>query len=174
MIGGKALSCLARFSIIPSTWWWWQENEYQLHHSLDHSILFSRLDDWFGVTGNALDWFISYLTGRCDTTHLGDLPSRINLPFGVPQGSVFGSLLFTFYTTQHSHINSGYAISHHLYADNSQLYVSSASSDSASTLSNLWLCLASAQSWMSMNKLKLNQTKQYSLLSGTNRRGAYI
>ena len=32
--------------------------------TIDHAVLLSRLDDWFGVTGKALDWFKSYLTGR--------------------------------------------------------------------------------------------------------------
>ena len=31
---------------------------------IDHTILLRRLDDWFGVTGKALDWFKSYMTGR--------------------------------------------------------------------------------------------------------------
>ena len=29
--------------------------------AIDHIILLRRLDDWFGVTGKALDWFESYL-----------------------------------------------------------------------------------------------------------------
>ena len=32
--------------------------------TIDHTIRLRRLDDWFGVTGKALDWFKSYLTGR--------------------------------------------------------------------------------------------------------------
>ena len=31
--------------------------------TIDHTILLSRLDDWFGVTEKALNWFKSYLTG---------------------------------------------------------------------------------------------------------------
>ena len=32
--------------------------------TINHTFLLRRLDDWFGVTGKALDWFKSYLTGR--------------------------------------------------------------------------------------------------------------
>ena len=32
--------------------------------TLDHDILLSRLCNFYGITGNALDWFRSYLTGR--------------------------------------------------------------------------------------------------------------
>ena len=38
----------------------------------DHTILLRRLDDWFGVTGKALDWFKSYLTGRSQRIGLGE------------------------------------------------------------------------------------------------------
>ena len=31
---------------------------------IDHNILLSRLCNVYGITGNALDWFRSYLTGR--------------------------------------------------------------------------------------------------------------
>ena len=125
--------------------------------TIDHTILLRRLDDWFGVGGKALDWFKSYLTGRSQRIKLGNcLSSKSDLSFGVPQGSVLGPLLFTLYTTPLSSLISGYSIPHHLYADDSQLYISFSSSDSAVALNGLQLCLASVQSWMSTNKLKLN------------------
>ena len=40
--------------------------------TIDHTILLSRLDYWFGVTGEVLNWFKSYLTGRCQMIKLGD------------------------------------------------------------------------------------------------------
>ena len=105
--------------------------------TIDHTILLRRLGNWFGVSGKALDWFKSYLTGRSRRIKLGNyLPSRSDLSFGVPQGSVLGPLLFTPYTTPPSSQISRHAIPHHLYADYSQLYVSFSSGD----------CLASVQS----------------------------
>ena len=32
--------------------------------TIDHSILIERLSLWYGITGTALNWFLSYLTGR--------------------------------------------------------------------------------------------------------------
>ena len=62
-----------------------------------------------------------------------------------------------------------HAIPHHLYADDSQLYVSFASGDSAATLNGLQSCLTSVQSWMSTKKLKLNPYKTEFLLIGNER-----
>ena len=101
----------------------------------DHTILLRRLEEWFGVTGKALDWFKSYLTGRCQRSRLGDcLSSKADLKFRVPQGSVRGPLLFTLYTTPMSSMICEHAIPHHLYADDSQLYVFFASGDSVAAL----------------------------------------
>ena len=138
--------------------------------TIDHTILLSRLDDWFGVTGKALNWFKLYLTGRCQRIKLGDcLYSKGDLKFGVPQGSVLGPLPFTLYTTPLSSMIFEHTIPYHLYADDSQLYVSFASGDSAAALNGLQSCLASVQSWMSTNKLKLNPDKTEFLLIGNER-----
>ena len=59
---------------------------------------------------------------------------------------------------------SEHAIPHHLYADDSQLYVPLASGDSAAALSGWQTCLASIHSWMSTIKLKLNPDKTEFLL----------
>ena len=69
------------------------------------------------------------------------------------KGSGLGPLLFTLYTTPLSSMISGHTIPHHLYAADSQLYVSFASGDSAAALNGLQLCFASVHSWMWMNKL---------------------
>ena len=129
-----------------------------------------RGDDWFGVTGKAVDWFKSYLTGACQRIRMGDcLSSKADLKFGVRQGSVLGPLLFMLYTTPLSSMIFEHAIPHHLYADDSQLYVSFASGDSAAALNGLQSCLASVQSWMSTNKLKVNPDKTEFLLIGNER-----
>ena len=52
---------------------------------------------------------------------------------GVPQGSVLDLLLFTLYTTPLSSMICEHDIPHHLYADDSQMYVSFASGDTDST-----------------------------------------
>ena len=59
------------------------------------TILLRRLTDRVRVIGKALNWFKLYLTGRCQRIQLDDcLSSKPDLPFGVPQGSVLGPLLY--------------------------------------------------------------------------------
>ena len=135
--------------------------------TIDHTILLRRLDDWFGVSGKAPEWFKSYLTCRSQRIKLGNcLSSKSDLSFEVPQRSVLGPLLFTLYTTPLSSLISGHSIPHHLYADDSQLYISFSSGNSAATLNGLQSCLAAVQSWMLTNKLKLNPDKTEFLLIG--------
>ena len=120
-----------------------------------------------GLLRRHSNWFESYLTGRCQRIKLGEcLSSKADLKFGVPQGSVLGPLVFTFYTTPLSSMIVEHAIPHHLYADDSQLYVSFASGVSAAALNSLQSCLASVQSWTSTNKMKLNPDKTEFLLIG--------
>ena len=94
---------------------------------------------------------------------LGD--SKADLPFGVPRGSVLGSLLFTLYTTPMSSMISGHTIPT-IYSDDSQLYVAFASGDSAAALNGLQSLLASVPSWMSMTQLKLNPDESEFLIIG--------
>ena len=125
---------------------------------------------WFGVSGKALDWFKSYLTGRCQGIRLGGrLSSKSDITFGVPEVSVLGPLLSTLYTALFSSLISGHAIPHHLYADDSQLYVSVSSGDSAAALNGLQSYLASSSPGCSTNKLQLNPDKTEFLLIGNER-----
>ena len=144
--------------------------------TIDHTILLIRLDNWFGVSGKALNWFKSYLTDRSQRIKLGNcLSSKSDLSFGVPLGSVLGPLLFTLYTTPLSSLISGHATPYHLYADDSQLYISFSSGDSAAALNGLQSCLASVQSWMSTNKLKLNPDKtEFLLVWNERQRSKYL
>ena len=53
----------------------------------------------YGITGDALDWFRSYLTGRIQHVVIDDAVSGDQeLGFGVPQGSVLGPKIYCMYT----------------------------------------------------------------------------
>ena len=78
----------------------------------------------YGITGNALDWFKSYLTGRIQRVVIEDSVSVDHeLDFGVPQGSVLGPRIYCMYTKPVSDIIQRHGLSHHSYADDTQLYM---------------------------------------------------
>ena len=88
--------------------------------TVDHNILVTRLRHLVGLRGTALHWFKSYLTGRTMSVSLGDsVSSSAPLPYGVPQGSILGPLLFSLYLLPLGSILRRYGISFHFYADNS-------------------------------------------------------
>ena len=65
--------------------------------TVDHNILQSKLEH-YGVRGVSNNWFRSYLTNRRQYVSINGSDSKlIGVNIGVPQGSVFGPLLFLVY-----------------------------------------------------------------------------
>ncbi len=74
---------------------------------IDHSILLSRLQQWTGITGTALDWFPSYLSDRSCSVAIDDyVSSSAQVMCGVPQGSILGPILFSLYMLPLSSLSS--------------------------------------------------------------------
>jgi hypothetical protein len=135
--------------------------------TIDHSILIHRLSSWFGFNGKVLSWLTSYLSSRNFVVNINSTMSdQFSLNQGVPQGSVLGPLLFILYTTPLSSLISDSSVSHHLYADDTQLFISFAASDFSANILHLQTTIDLVSNWMSSNLLSLNQTKTEFLLIG--------
>ena len=136
--------------------------------TIDHKILVSRLSKRIGVSGTALDWFQSYLEGWTSRVEIaGNLSKPITANFGLPQGSVVGPIGYSIYTLPVGDIARDHGVNYHVYADDTQLYVSFDPSDPLELENGLTVlqnCIKDIRIWMSVNKLKLNESKLNSLL----------
>ena len=130
--------------------------------TIDHDILLARLCNVYGITGNALDWFRSYLTGRIQRVVIEySVSVDQELDFGVPQGSVLGPIIYCTYTKPVSDIIQRHGLSHHSYADDTQLYMTMDhfNNDWRDGLARIELCVSEIREWMNKNMLKLNDDK---------------
>ena len=65
--------------------------------SVSHDILIRKLEK-YGIKGEVLKLFVSYLEERFQFVEIDKIKSTLNLiEFGVPQGSILGPLLFLIY-----------------------------------------------------------------------------
>ena len=86
--------------------------------TIDHATLLDVLQHRLGISGTALEWFKSYLSGRTLFVAMGSEHSTpVSLQCGVPQGSVLGPLLYTIYTLPLGDMLRNAGVSYHLYAD---------------------------------------------------------
>ena len=69
--------------------------------TVNHSLLLQKLKNFYGLSGNVLSWFKSYLSGRSFSVSIGKYRSnKCFLRIGVPQGSILGPILFILYTKE--------------------------------------------------------------------------
>ena len=119
------------------------------------------------MSGTALSWFNSYLTGRSYFVNLANCDSdKHNICSGIPQGSILGPLLFSLYILPLGELISKHGVNFHFYADDTQLYLSVAPDD-PNALDPLLACLSSIKCWMNENFLKLNEDKTEVLIIGS-------
>lgn len=130
--------------------------------TIDHNILLSRLES-LGVKGPPLQWVLSYLSCRNQSVSIGNtLSSAVDLPFGVPQGSVLGPIFFTIYASPVIEIARHHNLNVHTYADDTQLYLSfdvNKPKEEDLARQRIENCISDIRSWMTKNKLKLNDDK---------------
>ena len=136
-------------------------------NTIDNSFLINYLQYWYGIDGVVLKWVQSYLNSRKQQIKIdGHLSDAFQLPDGVPKGSVLGHSFFTLYATPLSSVISKFNVTHHLYADDTQIYLELDSRDFDSSITELINCLEAVQAWMGIDKLKLNPDKTEFIVIG--------
>ena len=125
--------------------------------TVDHAILLQKLCH-YGIGGNALKWFTSYLSNRRQyVTYNGVVSAMKGISCGVPQGSILGPLLFLIY------INDLCSMCKYttpiLFADDANLFCSGP--DIKTMESNINNELTEISLWLKVNKLSLNIKKTH-------------
>ena len=128
--------------------------------TVDHQILTKKLFS-YGIRGNTLKWFQSYLTDRSQYVTYDGIESKVlPIKYGVPQGSILGPLLFIIYMNDIFNVsNFLFTI---LYADDTCVTLDGKSLENLITLMNQELHLLYI--WLQSNKLTLNVQKTYYII----------
>jgi hypothetical protein len=143
--------------------------------TVDHDILLTRLQVSYGVSGSALAWIASFILHRSQSVNFnGQISARLQMRYGVPQGSVLGPLLFILYTADVISIATSHGIGAHSYADDSQLYLHCPSTNQSTAVTRLAECIESVERWMRSNRLKLNSDKTQFMWLGSKQQLAKI
>ena len=128
---------------------------------VNHSLLLKKLEN-YGVRGETLKFFQSYLTGRkqkvkIDDNHVSDTK---NVTIGVPQGSCLGPLFYLIYCNDLNNIIEGVKIVN--YADDIALVISGNNlTDMVHVMNN---ALEKISLWCIFNKLTINPMKSLGMI----------
>ena len=131
--------------------------------TVDHKILIDKLK-LYGITGNTLNWFISYLNKRYQTCKVNNVrSSRKLIECGVPQGSNLGPLLFLLYVNDLPNCIDQAEPS--MFADDTNISTSAGSVEKLETQLNIEL--DKIYRWLVANRLTLNVSKTEYMIIGS-------
>ena len=107
----------------------------------------------------------SYSTNRIQTVTVNNCSSaQVTVSCGVPQGSVLGPVLFVLYTAPLSDVMDSHSVLQHSFADDIQLKKSALPQQVYELIQSMQQCVLDVKSWMTHNKLKLNNDKMEALI----------
>ena len=123
--------------------------------TLDHCILLDKLY-FYGIRGQAFDWFSSYLHNRQQLVNYYGCESDLKtIKCGVPQGSILGPLLFLLYINDLSKVSEYFMPI--LFADDTNLIATGYNLNNI--VSEINKEIANIYAWVKANKLSLNIDK---------------
>ena len=131
--------------------------------TIDHEILLKKLYH-YGVRGIPYSLLSSYLKNRLQYVKIEEYESeKLEIKYGVPQGSVLGPLLFLLYINDIKHVIRGYGnLEIILYADDTNIFVACDNPTSGQKLANKILAIITE--YMRCNLLHINLDKSCYML----------
>ena len=118
-------------------------------------MLLNKLEH-YGIRGNSLAWFKSYLENRKQFVFSNGVSSDLTeLNRGVPQGSVLGLILFLIYINDLPNISN--KLNFYLFADDTNTYVEADDLESLEDIMNQ--DLKKLHDWLCINRPSLNISK---------------
>ena len=128
---------------------------------ISHDFLVAKLHA-YRFDESSLKVIISYLKNRTQTTKAGSsFRELLNIIFGVPQGSILGSLLFIIYICHLFIVNK--EVNFYSYADDTTPFITGMSFEQI--IPELESILSDISQWFMNNNLKANAVKFYLFLS---------
>lgn len=160
----KKYSCETAVNYVVNRWKYSKKNSKILaifldfkraFETIDRDILINKLCN-YGIQDTELNWFKSYLFDREQRTKVNNVTSNsIKTEFGVPQGSILGAILFTLYINDMPNILKKCEIT--MYADDTLIFAEADTEQKCHE--NLNFDMENINTWLKMNKLKLNESK---------------
>ena len=134
--------------------------------TVDHDILLGKLEH-YGIRGNALNLFKSYLSTRKQYTVIENYKSEtLNVDYGVPQGSVLGPLFFILFINDLPNCCPSGKV--RIFADDTNVFFHC--DDIKVLISTAKSIMIKLNSWFNINKLTLNTTKTSFTIFKSNRK----
>ena len=136
--------------------------------TVDHGRLLNILEFKYHITGLALLWLKSFLTGRLQRVKFnGFISEAIVVAYGVPQGSILGPLLFNLYCSSIDEAFQDAGFNCMGYADDNLGHRLFPAFIAPSTLLlSVSDCLRSIHKWADAHFLKLNPSKTEVMVFG--------
>ena len=134
--------------------------------TVNHQRLLQKLQSLYNISGTVLNWLKSYLSNRSFKVKVNYTCSESGrIKISVPQGSILGPLLFILYTKDLEDIAATHGFIIHLYADDTQLYITFDPTTNTSNLETRVIkCMKHINEWMIQFFLKLNEDKTDALV----------